>query len=125
MIILIVPGRRGGDKESMSANPLASVASGHIVKSSIFARDGLKAVRLSIAPGGIVPTHSSNADVVAVVVHGRGRFIVDGQPVALAPGAVVDMRADTPHSIEADESLELVVLHCRLGSGDTPVSCGA
>lgn len=107
------------------ASALSVFINGPISKSAIFTRDGIKAVRLQIAAGGAVPAHSSNADVIAVVVRGRGRFVVNEEPIELKPGVVVDMKPNTQHSIEASENLELVVLHCRLGSGGPEVSCGA
>lgn len=107
------------------ASALSVFINGPIRKGAIFAREGVKAVRLQIAAGGSVPTHSSNADVIAVVVHGRGRFFVNDQPIELEPGVVVDMQPGTNHSIEASESLELVVLHCQLGGGAAEIHCGA
>lgn len=106
------------------ASALSVAINGPISKSAVFNRDGVKAVRLQIAAGATVPTHSSNADVIAVVVQGRGRFVVNDEPIDLKPGVVVDMKPGTPHSIEASETLELIVLHCRLGGGPE-VSCGA
>jgi len=52
--------------------------------------------------------------------------VVAGNPIALQPGVVVDMRPNVLHSLDATEDLELVVLHCRV-SGDPAVSvhCGA
>lgn len=97
-----------------------------IQKGKIFEREGVKAVRLSIAAGNAVPTHAASVDVFAVVVRGRGQFVVEGHPVALEPGVVVEMRPNQAHSVEASEDLELVVLHCRIGSdASIAVHCGA
>lgn len=96
-----------------------------IQKGPLFAREGVRAVRLGIRAGGTVPTHASNADVIAVVVRGTGTFTVDGEPRAIAPGSVIDMKPNTPHSIDAQQDLELVVLHCQLGGGVGPITCGA
>ncbi|HZT73294.1 MAG TPA: cupin domain-containing protein [Terriglobales bacterium] len=94
-------------------------------KGPIFERAGVRAVRLGVRAGASVPTHDSNADVIAVVVRGSGTFTVNGEPRSIAPGDVIDMAPKTPHSIEAREDLELVVLHCRLGGGVEPITCGA
>lgn len=96
-----------------------------IRKGPIFERDGVRAVRLGVRAGAEVPTHASNADVIAVVVRGSGTFTVAGAARPIAPGDVVEMKPNTPHSIRAREDLELVVLHCRLGGGVEPISCGA
>jgi len=97
-------------------------------KEKIFERPGVRTVRLTIAAGSEVPTHSSNVDVTAVVVRGSGTFVVEGLPIALAPGAVVDMKPNQQHSIAAHDDLELVVLHYRLVGSEAalaPLSCGA
>ncbi|MGH9476644.1 MAG: cupin domain-containing protein [Terriglobales bacterium] len=96
-----------------------------IQKLVVFERPGVEAVRLSITAGNSVPTHASNVDVAAVVVKGFGRFILEGKPVELHPGSVVDMHPNQQHSVEAKTDLELVVLHYRLGSANAAVHCGA
>lgn len=96
-------------------------------KGVIAQREGLKVVRLVIKAGASVPEHHANVDVIATVVRGKGRFFVEGQPRVIAPGDVVDMAPLAPHSIEADEELELIVVHARLGggAGAPTVACGA
>lgn len=107
---------------SQTASP---VAQSSVRKQVVAERDGLKVVRLSVAAGAGVPTHSSNVDVVAVVVQGTGTFTVEGKPRAIAPGSVIDMRPNQSHSIDAKQDLELVVLHSRLGGGSAAVTCSA
>jgi quercetin dioxygenase-like cupin family protein len=96
-------------------------------KGVIAQREGLKVVRLVVKAGGTVPEHHANVDVIATVVRGKGRFFVEGQPRAIAAGDVIDMAPAVPHAIEADEDLELVVVHARLngGAGAPAVACGA
>lgn len=96
-----------------------------IRKDVVSSRPGVEIVRLSLSSGSTVPPHASNVDVAATVVKGTGRFLLDGKPIALQPGVVVDMKPNQQHSIEAATDLELVVLHYRLASGDAAVHCGA
>lgn len=94
-------------------------------KGIISQRDGLKIVRLVVNAGAAVPEHHANVDVVATVVRGRGRFFIAGEPRAIAAGDVIDMAPLVQHSIEADEELEIVVVHARI-AGDAPaIACGA
>lgn len=96
-------------------------------KGIIAQREGLKVVRLVVKAGASVPEHHANVDVIATVVRGKGRFFVEGTPRAIAAGDVIDMAPAVPHAIEADEELELVVVHARLGggAGAPTVACGA
>lgn len=109
----------------LTQTPVAEAPS-PIRKGVIFDRPGCKAVRLQVRAGGVVPTHSSNADVIATVVRGAGVFTIAGREHGLAPGVVLEMAPGVEHSIRAQEELEIVVLHCRLNlGGAVPVSCGA
>lgn len=87
-------------------------------KGVITQRDGLKVVRLIIKSGASVPEHHANVDVIATVVRGKGRFFIQGTPRAIAAGDVIDMTPLVPHALEADEELELVVVHVRIGGAE-------
>jgi quercetin dioxygenase-like cupin family protein len=96
-----------------------------IHKQNISVTEALKVVRLRVRAGHTVPEHHSNADVVATVVRGNGRFNVAGRDHSIAPGSVIVMRPGAPHTIVAGSELELIVVHARLASAGEAASCGA
>ncbi len=77
-------------------------------------RDGLKVVRLQVEAGGIVPEHSANAHVVIVPIKGKGTFIINKVPQPILVGEIIEMEPNTPHSVEANTDLELMVIQMQL-----------
>jgi len=96
-----------------------------IQKDAVVSREGLKVVRLRVPAGLSVPEHHANVDVVATVVRGKGTFVVAGERHAIEVGSVIDMAPFVRHAVEAEEDLELVVVHARLGAGAAEPACGA
>lgn len=84
-------------------------------KETVAIRDGLKVVRLVVQPGGRIPEHHSSVVVVATVVRGSGVFTVAGRPRPVNAGDVIDMAPGVHHSVQAEEELELVIVHARVG----------
>jgi|JI10StandDraft_1071094.scaffolds.fasta_scaffold426162_1 quercetin dioxygenase-like cupin family protein len=79
-------------------------------------RPGMRTVRLSLAAGETVKTHHSALTVAVVCTGGRGRLVVGDEAHPLQSGVVVCMAPRAPHSVhaDADEVLELVVVHAAL-----------
>lgn len=94
-------------------------------KKVVIQRPGLKVVQFYLSSGDRIPEHHTNADIVVTTVKGKGIFTIGSTPHEMSPGVVLEMSPSTPHSIEALEELEFVVVHMHLGEKTSPVSCGA
>lgn len=77
-------------------------------------QESLKVIRINLAKGEILPEHTANADVVVVVVKGRGVFTIQGVAKAITSGDVLDMLPNIPHAVEAQEELEIIVTQMQL-----------
>ncbi len=93
-------------------------------KKLLINRNGLKVIRLTLAPGKLILEHSTNADLVVVVVKGEGIFYIKNNPKPLVQGDVIDLTPGIPHAIRANSDLELIVTHMHLKPDQTEVSCG-
>lgn len=94
-------------------------------KKLIINRDGLKVIRLTLTQGESIPEHSTNADLVIVVVKGEGIFYINNNPKSIAQGDVLDLAPEVPHAISATSNLELIVTHMHLKLNHADISCGA
>jgi len=75
---------------------------------------------LRFQPGGAVPEHHANVDVVISVVRGTGCFIVEQKERRIRQGDVIVLPPRATHSVMADEELELVVVQARVTSDIVP-----
>lgn len=75
-------------------------------------RGALKIFRIALPAGGGLPEHPAVEDLIIVGVRGKGTIYVEQEVRHVAPGAVLELRRDERHSVEADadEELELVVI---------------
>lgn len=94
-------------------------------KKVVVQRPGLKVVQFYLSAGDRIPEHKTNADVVVTTVSGKGIFTIGATRHEMAPGVVLEMAPFTPHSIEATDELEFVVVHMHLEEKAGEVSCGA
>ncbi len=92
-------------------------------KKLVINRNGLKVVRLNLARNETIPEHSTDADVVVVVLHGRGVFYTNSQPNIIKKGDVLDLRPGTLHAITAMTDLELIVNHMQLKTDQIEINC--
>jgi len=56
--------------------------------------------RIQLDAGAQVPAHTHHNAQVSMVLAGRIRFIVDGQPVEVAAGQVLELKPHQPHGVE-------------------------
>lgn len=94
-------------------------------KKVVVNRPGLKVVQFSLPQGDRIPEHHANVDVVVTTISGSGIFTIGSTRHEMKAGVVLEMEPYVPHSIEALEDLEFVVIHMRLKEGTSAVSCGA
>lgn len=80
---------------------------------TVIATDCLKIHRLALAEGGYLPAHSSQDDVVIVVLRGSGVFHVDDEPRAVSAGDVLDVLPGQSHAIDATSGIEMIIVHVR------------
>jgi quercetin dioxygenase-like cupin family protein len=93
-------------------------------KKLLINRKGLKVVRLTLAAGGSIPEHSTNADLVVVTVKGEGIFYINKKPTPIKQGEVIELAPNILHAIDAKSDLELIVTHMHLASETAEVMCG-
>jgi quercetin dioxygenase-like cupin family protein len=92
-------------------------------KKVLINRNGLKVVRLNLAYREKIPEHSTNADVVVVVINGKGIFYINGDPILLKKGDVLELKPGTLHAITATTDLELIVNHMQLKPDNIDINC--
>lgn len=64
----------------------------------------VRVVAFRLAPGQVVPAHTSPATVLVHVVAGRGTFTGNDSALELAAGASAVYAPEEPHSITADDA---------------------
>lgn len=94
-----------------------------IAKQVLINRNGLKVIRLKLPKGEMIPEHSSNADVLAVVVSGEGIFFINGQLNPIQQGEVIELHPEMLHSIVALTNLELIVNQMQLKTDKVKMAC--
>jgi quercetin dioxygenase-like cupin family protein len=94
-------------------------------KNVVIQRPGLNVVQFYLSKGDSIPEHNTNAHVVVTTVKGKGIFTIGQNRHEISPGVVLEMNPLTPHSIEALDDLEFVVVHMHLEEKTNMVSCGA
>lgn len=87
-----------------------------IVKQVIINRNGLKVVRFNVPKDKLISEHSTDADVIIVVVRGAGVFAIDGQRNPIKQGDVIELCPGMLHAITASTDLELIVNHMYLNT---------
>ncbi|MBS0425636.1 MAG: AraC family ligand binding domain-containing protein [Proteobacteria bacterium] len=92
-------------------------------KKLVINRNGLKVVRLNLARKETIPEHSADADVVVVVINGKGIFSINGQANIIKKGDVLELRPGTLHAITAVTDLELIVNHMKLKTDQVEINC--
>ncbi len=71
-------------------------------------------VKLNLDANDFIAEHSSSAIVTATVTSGLGIFNVGGIENKICQGSFIFMNPDEKHSIQAFESLELIVHHINI-----------
>jgi len=94
-------------------------------KKLLINRDGLKVIRLTLPKGKSIPEHSTNTDLVVVVVKGEGIFFINNNPKPIAQGDVFDLKPNVLHAVSAKSDLELIVTHVHLKSDHSDIACGS
>jgi quercetin dioxygenase-like cupin family protein len=92
-------------------------------KKVLINRNGLKVVRLNLAYREKIPEHSTTADVIVVVINGKGIFYINGDPNFIKKGDVLELQPGTLHAITATTDLELIVNHMQLKYDQIDINC--
>ncbi|HYM22032.1 MAG TPA: cupin domain-containing protein [Vicinamibacterales bacterium] len=64
--------------------------------------------RFSMARGCVVPPHAHENEQVTYVVSGALKFSVDGQPVVVRAGELLEIPPNVPHGVEVVEDTEAI-----------------
>ncbi|MGQ4650019.1 globin domain-containing protein [Lyngbya aestuarii] len=62
-----------------------------------------------LATGTTIDKHTSTRNAVITIIEGTGNLNLEGKDIALAPGVLVFMPANTPHAVQAQENLAFVL----------------
>jgi quercetin dioxygenase-like cupin family protein len=91
-------------------------------KKIVINHHGLKVLRLNLAKGEEIPEHSTDTDVVVVVIEGEAIFSTNGHSNLIKKGDIFELKPGTPHAITAITDLELIVNQMQL-STDQAINC--
>jgi quercetin dioxygenase-like cupin family protein len=83
--------------------------SGQLARQAIHGAN-LTVARLTLAKGAVVARHSHASEQMTMLVEGLLRFIFDDREELLAPGQVMEIPPNAPHSVEALEDSAAVDL---------------
>jgi len=56
-----------------------------------------------------IPEHSSTSNVTVQIFEGTGTFTMNGESIELAPGVLIFVEANIPHSLSASTDLAFVL----------------
>jgi quercetin dioxygenase-like cupin family protein len=71
--------------------------------------DELEIIRLVLAPGKEIVTHSAPGPLVVQCLEGRATFTTLGKDIELEPGDLLHLRAGEPHSVRASQAASLLL----------------
>ena len=85
---------------------------GGIYSKTFFKTEKYNYSLMCLSKGTDIDTHTSTKDGCVYVLRGRGKFVLCGRDIDLEPGVLINMPADAPHALRADEDLAfLLCLH--------------
>ena len=81
----------------------------------VFASDtSVKIVQMTIEPGGQVPLHTTQVDVIFHVIKGEATITVGDESTTVSPGYIVDSPAEVPHGIVNTSTERFVIMVIQL-----------
>ena len=83
---------------------------GQVVSKTLAQNDALSVTLFAFDKGEEISTHDSDGDALALVLSGRGRFMVDGKVHSLRPGECVVMPAQKPHALYAEDAFQMLLV---------------
>lgn len=81
-----------------------------IVSRTFFTADGLKAILFGFAPGQELSEHTAAVPAVLHFLRGRARLTLGGKTGSASPGTWAYLPARLPHSVLAEEEIEMLLL---------------
>ncbi|MEA5050111.1 MAG: cupin domain-containing protein [Oscillospiraceae bacterium] len=86
-----------------------AAAPGQVVSKTLAQNDALSVTLFAFSKGEEIGTHASEGDAMALVLEGRGRFTVGGEPHVCAAGEAIVMPAGKPHAVCAEEDFKMLL----------------
>jgi quercetin dioxygenase-like cupin family protein len=89
---------------------LPNVSPDTIVSRTIFSGPGLRATLFGFAAGQELSEHTAAVPAVLHFLRGRARLMLGDRPATASAGTWVYLPARMPHSVAADEPVEMLLL---------------
>jgi len=80
-----------------------------ILSKEIWKRDRCQYSLFCLAAGTEISEHTSTRDATVQVLEGSGKFVLQGDDIALEPGVFVAIPANAPHALQATTNLAFVL----------------
>lgn len=113
--------------EDMPFRPVSDKVPGVIRRALAEPEENAARLRVYLArvqPGGYFPEHFHPYPQVFVILEGRGRVILDGEPVEVAAGDVVRLFRGQRHQVENPYDQDLVLYEISVVQTDLKVHRG-
>ncbi len=88
---------------------LIEYSKGGILSKELVKSDKLNVTLMCMAAGTDLSEHTSTRQGTVYIVEGRGVFNLKGEDIAMAPGVLIYMEADSVHSLEAEENTSFIL----------------
>ena len=92
------------------ANELIEYPKAGILSKEIFKSDGVEATLFCMAAGTEISKHTSTRAVVVVVLEGDGVFKLEGKPIKMSQGVLINLDKNAVHSLQAKKDTAFVLL---------------
>lgn len=80
-----------------------------ILSKEILKNDKLNVTLMCMAAGTKMSEHTSTRQGTVYVVEGKGVFNLLGKDIAMAPGVLIYMEANSVHSLKAEENTSFIL----------------
>ena len=80
-----------------------------ILSKELVKNDKLNVTLMCMAEGTELSDHTSTREGTVYVVEGQGVFKLKGEDIAMAPGVLIHMAADSVHSLKVQENTSFIL----------------
>ena len=94
---------------SVDLNDLVQFPKAGIFSKVLAKSENYSHTMMCLARGTDIDTHTSTKNGCVYVIKGRGTFTLAGRDIVLQPGVYIYMPANSPHSLQAEDDLAILL----------------